>query len=144
MTQNSREVLEVLKLELNFIQKGGYGRSVKTPWKPTSIFEDSPICLNYADPEKPSPCTHCLLIDFVLPEDRKKAVPCHHIPLNSAGETVDALDWQLDQHRMEEEVERWLCSTINQLEGDQREELTPSITYQKTHPEPSAIGELES
>lgn len=124
MTQNGPEVLEVLKSERNFIEKGGYGRSVRSPWKPTSVFEDSPICLNYADPEKPSPCSQCLLIDFVPPEDREKAVPCHHIPLNSAGDTVDALDWQLDQNRMEEEVDCWLRSTINQLEEDQRRELT--------------------
>lgn len=124
MTQNGPEVLEVLKSERNFIEKGGYGRSVRSPWKPTSVFEDSPICLNYADPEKPSPCSQCLLIDFVPPEDREKAVPCHHIPLNPAGDTVDALDWQLDQHRMEEEVDCWLRSTINQLEEDQRRELT--------------------
>ena len=127
MSTDTRDRLEILKSELNFIEKGGYGRSVKTPWKPTSMFEDSPVCLNYADSEKPHPCSECLLVDFVPPEDREKAVPCHHIPLNSAGETVDALDWQLDQHRMEEEVESWLCSTINKLEEDQEQKLTHSI-----------------
>jgi hypothetical protein len=39
MPTDDRVVLEVLKFELDFIEKGGYGRSVRTPWLPTSIFK---------------------------------------------------------------------------------------------------------
>jgi hypothetical protein len=41
MPTDDRDVLEVLKAELDFIEKGGYGRSVRTPWLPTSVFQDS-------------------------------------------------------------------------------------------------------
>ena len=36
MSSDKRDILEVLKFELNFLEQGGYGRSVRTPWKPTS------------------------------------------------------------------------------------------------------------
>jgi hypothetical protein len=128
MTQDNRETLETLKAELNFIEKGGYGRSVKTPWQPTSIFQDSPICLNYADLERSHPCSQCLLIDFVPPEDRNKPVPCHHIPLNAVGETIDELEWDQDQHGLEAEVKDWLHRTIRRLEEERAKELLTWIT----------------
>jgi len=105
-----------LKAELNFAEKGGYGRAVKTPWQPTSIFQDSPSCLNLGDPERTHPCSECLLIDFVPTEARGEEVPCHHIPLNAAGTTVDALEWKENQRVTEEAVEGWLRSTIARLE----------------------------
>ncbi len=37
----------VLKFELEFLEKGGYGRSPREPWRPQFIFEDSPTCMNY-------------------------------------------------------------------------------------------------
>jgi hypothetical protein len=52
VNKDDRETIEVLKAELDFIEKGGYGRSVKTPRQPTSVFQDSLSCLNFADPEK--------------------------------------------------------------------------------------------
>ena len=33
MATDERDILELLKDELNFIEKGGYGRSVRTPWQ---------------------------------------------------------------------------------------------------------------
>jgi hypothetical protein len=47
MTKDDRDILELLKSELSFIEEGGYGRSVRTPWLPKSIFQDSLSCLNY-------------------------------------------------------------------------------------------------
>lgn len=116
MTKDDRDTLEVLKSEFNFVEKGGYGRAVKSPWQPTSIFQDSPSCLNLGDPERAHPCSECLLIDFVPPEARTEDVPCHHIPLNAKGETIDELEWKEDQRRLEETVKGWLRSTISQLE----------------------------
>ena len=116
MTQDKHDTLEVLKAELKFIEKGGYGRSVKTPWQPTSVFQDSPSCLNFADLERTRPCSECLLIDFVPPENRADDVPCHHIPLNTAGETIDELEWKEDQRKTEEDLKDWLRSTITKLE----------------------------
>src|SRR5690349_12045860 len=41
MTKDERDILELLKEELDFIEKGGYGRSVRTPWHSKSTFQDS-------------------------------------------------------------------------------------------------------
>ncbi len=118
MTQDDRDTLEVLRAELNFIEKGGYGRSVKTPWQPTSTFQDSPSCINLGDPERTHPCSECLLLDFVPPEARSEDVPCHHIPLNDMGETIDELEWKDNQPRTEERLKNWLRATISRIEKD--------------------------
>jgi len=47
MTKDDRDILELLKDELAFIQKGGYGRSVRTPWLPKSSFQDSSVIKYY-------------------------------------------------------------------------------------------------
>ena len=116
MTQDDRDTIDVLMAELDFVEKGGYGRSVKTPWQPTSIFQDSPSCLNLGDPAKTHPCSECLLIDFVPPEARTEDVPCHHIPLNASGATIDGLEFEGNRPEMEEAVRSWLRETINKLE----------------------------
>jgi hypothetical protein len=107
---------ELLNFELGFIEAGGYGRSVRTPHKPTRVFQDSLSCLNFADPDRPHPCSECLLIDYVPNESRSADVPCHHIPLNNAGETIDQLEEKGNQAKMEEAVKGWLRTTISDLE----------------------------
>jgi len=54
VSNDKRDVLDVLKFELAFLEPGGYGRSVRTPWKATSVFQDSPSCLNFNDPALPA------------------------------------------------------------------------------------------
>ena len=118
MANDDRDILEVLKFELQFLEQGGYGRSVRTPWKPTHIFQDSLSCLNFGDPERAHPCDECLLRQFV-PSDRKsESVPCHHIPLTATGETVDTLEQQETQLALEERVAQWLRQTIARLEAE--------------------------
>lgn len=118
MSEDKRDVLEVLKFELNFLEQGGYGRSVRTPWKPTSIFQDSLSCINFNDPERPHPCNECLLTDFVPEELQGENVPCHHIPLNSAGETVETMERQCNQVELEETLKNWLRDTIKRIEAE--------------------------
>jgi hypothetical protein len=118
MKAKESDTLELLNFELGFVEAGGYGRSVRTPWKPTSVFQDSLSCLNFGDPDRPHPCSECLLMDFVPVEHRSDDIPCHHIPLNEAGETVDQLEWEGDQRRLEEAVKGWLRTAILQLEED--------------------------
>ena len=77
---------ELLRAELDFIEQGGYGRSVRTPWQSKSIFQDSLSCLNYGDPKRAHPCNECHLLEFVSAENKTQAVPCHFIPLNADGE----------------------------------------------------------
>jgi len=117
MSQDKRDVLEVLKFELAFLEQGGYGRSVKTPWKPTSIFQDSLSCINFDDPNRPHACTECLLNDLVPPDAQAEDVPCHHIPMNPSGETIDSMERQYTQLEMEEAVKNWLKNAIAGIEA---------------------------
>lgn len=117
-TKDDRDVLETLKAELSFIEQGGYGRSVRTPWKPTAIFQDSLSCLNFGDAKRSHPCEECLLMQFVPPDQRSEDVPCHHIPLNAEGETVVKFEHIEKQAEMEEAVKNWLRTAINKLETE--------------------------
>lgn len=122
MSDDKRDILEVLKFELNFLEQGGYGRSVRTPWKPTSMFQDSLSCINFNDPERPHPCNECLLTDFV-PHDRQgEGVPCHFIPLNQDGETVDSMERQYNQVELEEAVKNWLRAKIQHIERERAQQ----------------------
>ena len=116
MFKDERDILELLRTELDFLEKGGYGRSVRTPWKPTSPFRDSLTCVNYALPEKAHPCSECHLIDFVPPDHRGDELPCHHIPLNDTGDTAE--DLENDQVKLERALKQWLRARIKEIEAE--------------------------
>jgi hypothetical protein len=116
MANDDRDILEVLKDELDFIEKGGYGRSVRTPWKPKSAFQDSLTCINYGYPYRAHPCTECHLLDFVSPDPLLEEVPCHHILLNESGETIEDLEFADDEAKLEQKVKDWLRTRIKQIE----------------------------
>ncbi len=116
MPEDKRDILEVLKFELDFLEQGGYGRSVRTPWKPTSIFQDSLSCINFNSPEQQHPCNECLLSTFVPEQAQSEKIPCHHIPLNPDGETVHSMERQRPQIELEEAVRNWLRATIQRIE----------------------------
>ena len=117
MVDKQRDILEALKFELNFLQQGGYGRSVRTPWKPTSVFQDSLTCLNFGLPQRPHPCDECLLMKWVPDAARGESVPCHHIPLNDSGQTLESLDRGGNQQELEEATIAWLKRRIAELEA---------------------------
>ena len=116
MPARDQEILKALKFELDFVEKGGYGHSVRTPWKSTAVFLDSPTCLNFDDPSRPHHCHECFLMGFVPPEHRSHLIPCHCIPLNEAGETVTSLERRENQQDLEEAVKIWLRATIKRFE----------------------------
>jgi len=116
MPKDDRDILELLKTELDFIEKGGYGRSVKTPWRPTSSFRDSLTCVNYALPEKAHPCAECHLIEFVPRDKQSEEIPCHFIPLNPAGETVETLE--TNETKLEEALKEWMREKIREIEAE--------------------------
>src|ERR1700682_5373741 len=118
MQKDERDLLEVLKFELEFLKAGGYGRSPRTPWRPQYIFEDSLTCMNYDSKENPGPCSDCVLMQLVPPERRSEKIPCRHIPFNVSGETLDSLYRCSDQNEIEETVGGWLRATIQRLEAD--------------------------
>jgi hypothetical protein len=121
MADDKRDILEILKFELSFIEQGGYGRSVRTPWKPTSIFRDSLSCLNFNDETRPHPCNECALHDLVPVGAIQEEVPCHFIPLNQAGETVNSMERQYNQVELEEAVKAWLRAAIHKIETERTE-----------------------
>src|SRR3954470_20802122 len=107
MTPAPRDPLEILKAELDYIEKGGYGRRVRTPWKPTSVFQDSLSCLNYGSPYRAHPCSACMLDEYVPEGQHAAPVPCHHIPVGDAGETIEELELEENQQVLEEKVKTW-------------------------------------
>jgi hypothetical protein len=116
MAKDDRDILEVLKDELDFIEKGGYGRSVRTPWKPKSAFQESLTCINYGYPYRAHPCNECHLLDFVSAEHRDSEVPCHFIPLNEAGETIEDLEAEDNEAKLERKVRDWLRARITEIQ----------------------------
>jgi hypothetical protein len=120
MRKDDRDLLEVLKFELLFLRKGGYGRlrSQGASWRAPLIFEDSPICMNYEAREDRVPCSECLLMQFVPAERQSEKIPCRHVPLDAAGQTLNALYAYGTQLEIEEALETWLKSTIHRLEQE--------------------------
>lgn len=116
MAREKRDLLEILKAELDFLEKGGYRNQ---SWRPNFIFEDSPTCLNYKDPSRTKPCSQCVLMRFVPPAKREEQVPCRFIPLNAIGTTVDFLYKTATQDELEAEVRTWLKAKIAALEGNE-------------------------
>ena len=116
MTKDDRDILELLKQELAFIEQGGYGRSVRTPWLPKSAFQDSLTCINYGYPYRAHPCAECHLVDFVAEDHKGEEVPCHFIPLNEAGETIEDLEAELNQPKLEATLKRWMKGKIREIE----------------------------
>jgi hypothetical protein len=123
MTKDDRDILELLKSELSFIEEGGYGRSVRAPWLPKSVFQDSLSCLNYGYPYRAHPCAECHLLDFVAPSDRSQTVPCHFIPLDAAGNTIEELETEGNEVKMANAVKSWLRGKINQIEAERANPL---------------------
>jgi hypothetical protein len=109
---DDRDTLEILQAELEFLEKGGYGRSVRTPWLPTSLFQDSPSCFCFPVHDHND---RCVLMQFVPPERRGEALPCHHIPLNEAGETVNLIEQTGDQEEIEDVAKNWLRRKLAQI-----------------------------
>src|SRR5208282_2912366 len=112
MTDDKRDLLSVLKAELEFVEKGGYRNTAMAAWRPQFIFQDSPTCLNFDSRQPPKPCSDCVLMQ-VTPEDQQgKKVPCRYIPLNDKGETIDSFYRFGTRDELETAVRKWLRTTI--------------------------------
>jgi hypothetical protein len=118
METTREEIVAKLKLEKSILEEGGYGRSVRTPWRPVEYFRDSITCPNAGLSEKLQPCSECFLIDYVHPAHRNAALPCHFIPLNPNGETIDSLLRVGDVDKLESLLLEWLQATIRKKEDE--------------------------
>lgn len=127
MAKDGRDVVELMQQELAFIERGGYSRSIRTPWLPKSIFQDSGSCLNYGYPYRAHPCCECHLLDYVPPEYHSETVPCHFIPLTRAGETVEELEDNGNEARAQKLVRQWLRTQIDQLQKKRYREFWRNV-----------------
>ncbi|HMD31368.1 MAG TPA: hypothetical protein VKG84_05635 [Candidatus Acidoferrales bacterium] len=130
MKKDERDLVDVLKFELEFLEKGGYGASHREPRKVGFFFEDSPACMNYDSKENPDPCGACVLMRLVPPDQRQQTIPCRHIPLNVAGETLASLYRHAEQRDLEDVYGKWLRTTIAILE---EERLRPRGAAARPH-----------
>ena len=121
MTYDTRDLLTVLKKELEFFEKGGYRNSARAPWRPQLVFQDSPTCLNFDATQQPKPCSECILTQLVRGDMQRKKFPCRYIPLNKRGETIDSFYRSGTQEELELELGRWLKVTIESLEKQKAE-----------------------
>ncbi|HTS70308.1 MAG TPA: hypothetical protein VMO17_15110 [Terriglobia bacterium] len=120
-----KEIIEQLKLQRNILKGGGYGRSVRTPWKSMELFRDSLTCLNFDEVVKKHPCSECLLWDYVPEEHRDDDIPCHSIPLNQHGDSITTLEDAAERDRAEQVLMDWLDTTIADLEKKLAEQQRP-------------------
>lgn len=117
MAKDDRDLLDVLKFELRFLEDGGYGRSPHAPRRQSHVFEDSLSCMNFNTQSDRAPCTDCLLMEFVPQGSAVEQIPCRHIPLNAAGQTLASLYESATQQEIEEAVGSWLRTSIGKLEN---------------------------
>lgn len=119
MPHDDRNMLEVLRAELNFVTMGGYGRSSHDPLRATLALEDSPTCMNYDRKANPAPCGECLLKQFVPADKFGEKVPCRHIPITLQGETLLQLYRGGTEQEIEEALTHWLNREIAKLENEE-------------------------
>jgi hypothetical protein len=130
MNKNKRDLLDVLKAELRFVESGGYRHTARAAWRPQFLFQDSPTCLNFDPTEPHGPCSDCILMQLVPEELRSKKIPCRFVPLSDQGETIDSFYRTATQEELESAVVQWLRATIARLEREKTESLRAS-----EHPE---------
>ena len=119
MPKENRDIVGILKSELEFLERGGYRESERARWRPQFIFEDSPTCINYGRRENFRPCSECPLMQFVPPDCREERIPCRHIPLNTEGYAIDTYYRMGTYEELEAAVATWLRDTIHRL-GQER------------------------
>jgi len=107
----SKQKLNVLIKELEFLESGGY--RLQMGWRSALVFEDSPTCPKL--PHSACPNAQCALLDLVPAENRAHVVPCRHIPLNPAGETLQTMYQIATQEEIENTVREWLRKTMEEV-----------------------------
>ena len=113
-------ILQLLCCELSFLKVGGYGHALRDGWRPTLMFWDSPVCLNFDSGAPHQPCERCIFFDFVPEAKRDALIPCHHIPLNRNGDTVHALYRRATQEVLDDAVRNWLEAMIERLQREEK------------------------
>ena len=110
------DLFQSLKLELRFLESGGYEQVATAAGREARIFEDSPVCPNYDNPADETPCSHCALMTLVPLEFRNDEAPCRHIIVNPKGETVDSVTRSGGFAAAERELRGWLKAMLQAIE----------------------------
>jgi len=133
MSQHSRDILHLLKLELAFLDCGGYRRPMGTPSKRNTLILESPVCPNYFGSEPAHSCQACQLIRFVPPDRQQETWPCHHVPLNASGETLCSLYERGTQEEREHALRNWLVATIARIERERFSKSAGTSRHGENH-----------
>lgn len=118
MPPASKDLLSILKTELELVESGGYRTPQRAAWRPQFIFQDSPTCLNFRNFGKGLPCSQCALIQFVPNGQKQQKFPCRHIPLDDSGQTLDSLYCTGTEEETYAIIAQWLKATIQRLERE--------------------------
>lgn len=116
MAWDKREVLGLLRMEMENIRRRGFGL----------YFRDSVLCINAGKVESDS-CDQCLLHQFVPPDFKDAEVPCSHIPLNAAGDTLDSLRRKGTRKELEAAVLAWMEAAAARLEKEVEQERAARV-----------------
>jgi hypothetical protein len=119
MSCENKELVKILKRELEFVEAGGYLTPKQAAWRPQFIFEDSPTCVNHRNFERRLPCNQCALIELVPNGSKPEKFPCRHIPLDESGQTLHSLYRTGTEEETHALVAVWLKTTIERLEREQ-------------------------
>jgi len=130
MSANRDDLIRLLEAELDLIEGGGYGVAAGQQSEPRPMFSESLACINHwLVPGHEGGCREdCALMHWVPERHRKDELPCHFIPLNSAGQTVQSLAG--NQSLLETAVKSWLRERIRQLKsGEDPLAGVPEVKY---------------
>jgi hypothetical protein len=116
MPQDPRELLQLLRFELNYLEQGGFDRD-RALLGTQSPFLGTFACINFGDPLQAHACRECLLHQFVPENKQTEEFPCHYIRLTASGETIAELIENNDPRRLEIALTNWLRTTIARLEA---------------------------
>lgn len=120
MTNDERDIVQVLERELSLLENGWYDHSPAYPWRAPLVFEDSPTCPSFNATSLTHICGACVLKQLVPLMRQSEKVPCRHIPLNDEGETVDILYRCGTTQDMKVLLRNWLLKTIARLKENRR------------------------
>lgn len=109
MAWDKREVLGLLRMEIENVRRRGFGL----------YFRDSVLCINAGkSSELDDACEQCLLQQFVPAQYKGDKLPCSHIPLNEAGDTLDSLRQKGTRKERDAAVLAWMEAAAARLEKE--------------------------
>ena len=115
MTNDERDILEMLLLEIDFFRKGECVRLLDTPWLFKSLFQDSLVHLDHGYVQQARPCKECQPFSL-LPYTRDfDDLPCHHNFLHEGRIGFERADDGYMPPEFQHVVTNWLRARITKI-----------------------------